>query len=92
MTPNHTGSALDIEISLAVASILDLNVTDGTDAYAQALNEGNALAASTRYRFSVMAPKFSSAGGSTALTYSLQVRTDGIIQDVVIDEIRYHIG
>jgi hypothetical protein len=85
LAPNHPGSYWDIDISLATASIVDLRVTDGTTAYSQALWDEASLTAGRRYSCSVLVPKASVAG--TALTYSLRVRTDGIIQSLCIDEV-----
>jgi hypothetical protein len=84
-TPNHNGATLDIDISLATGSIVDLRVTDGTTAYSQALWDGASLTAGQRYSCSVLAPSMTDSG--TALTYSIRVRTDGIIQSLIIHEV-----
>lgn len=83
-TPGASTNYLEVQISLATASILDLRVTDGTTAYSIALNNGVALNASQLYRFDVLCAH---VAGSTTLTYSLRVRTNGVIQNLVIREV-----
>lgn len=87
IAPLHLGSVWDVSISLATASIVDLRVTDGTTAYSQAMLDGATLTAGTRYNFSVAVPKQTDAATPVALTYSLRVRTDGIIQSLIVDEV-----
>jgi hypothetical protein len=85
-TPNHQGAVLDIDLSLATGSIVDLRVTDGTTAYSQALWDGASLTAGQRYSCSVLAPRQTDAATPKTLTYSIRVRTDGIIQTLTIHE------
>jgi hypothetical protein len=87
IAPNHQGAVFDCEISLANASIVDVRVTDGSTAYSQAILDGASLTAGTRYSFSFLAPKQTDAATPLSLTYSLRVRTDGIIQSLIVDEV-----
>ena len=87
VAPIHPGSFFEVTISLATSSIVDVRVTDGTTAYSQALNSAVALTAGQLYSFTFAVSRFSSVGGATALTYSIRVRTDGIIQTLIVDEV-----
>lgn len=85
ITPNFQGAVLDIDIVLTTASIVDLRVTDGSTAYSQALWDEVSLTADRRYSTTVLAPAFTDTG--TALTYSIRIRTDGIIRSLIVDEV-----
>ena len=80
VTPHDTASALRITVALAVSSVLNVYATDGTTAYTWGLNQSVALNAGDLYTFSF--------GCSSSLTYTLRVETDGIIQTLLVDEIR----
>lgn len=79
--------ALRITVSLATGSVFDLRVTDGSTAYTQHLNAGAALTASCLYTFTVGARRYSTQTGTTELTYSCRVATDGVIQTLFIEEV-----
>ena len=85
-TPTSPGALIRIAVSLATGSVFNLHVTDGTTSYTQKYNGGTALTAGQRYTFTDLWPAANSSG--TALTYSLQVATDGIIQSLVVDEVQ----
>ena len=85
-TPTSPAAFIRIAVSLATTSVFQLLVTDGTTAYTQTYNNGTALTAGRRYGFTDLWPQANSSG--TALTYSLQVATDGIIQSLVVDEVQ----
>ncbi len=76
-----------LQISLATASVVNLRVTDGTTAYTQNLFNGDSLVASRLFTCQFMVAATSSLSGTTALTYSIQVATDGVIQTLIIDEV-----
>ena len=87
LTPSDHASAWRIQIALTTGSKVDLRVTDGTTAYSQTLNNDTALTAACLYTFTVLVASTSSLSGTTALTYSLRVKTDSIIQTLIVDEV-----
>lgn len=87
LAPNHNGSCFRVAVVLTTASVFNFTVTNGTTGYTVGLNNSVALAAGDMYIFEFPAPKFSSLGGSTALSYNFQVETDSIVNMLVVDEI-----
>jgi hypothetical protein len=83
--------ALRITLALATTSIVDLQVTDGSTAYSLAINDGNAITADLLKTYEMPARCYKSqpyTEGTTAkLSYSLRVRTNGIIKICFVDEI-----
>lgn len=79
-TPETPGSsAFRVTVALAVASVFNVRVTDGTDAFTWGLNESVALNAGDLYTFTF--------GVQKGLSYNFQVETDGIIQFLLCEEI-----
>lgn len=87
LTPSNDASAWRIQICLTTGSKVDVRVTDGTTAYSQTLNNDTALTAANLYTFTILVASTSSLSGSTALTYSLRVKTDSVIQTLIVDEV-----
>ena len=87
ITPGPGASAWRIQIALTTGSKVDLRVTDGSTAYSQTLNNDTALTAACLYNLSAMVSNTSSLTGTTALTYSLRVKTDSVIQTCIVDEV-----
>ena len=86
-TPGPKCSALRVTVSLATSSVFDVRVTDGSTAYTIHLNGGTALTASCYYTFTFGVRATSTSTGSTALTYSFRVATDGVIQTLFVEEV-----
>ena len=84
---SESASAIRITVSLATSSVFDLRITDGSTAYTLHLNEGVALTASCLYTFVVAARRYSSQTGTTELTYSNRVATDGVVQLLFVEEV-----
>lgn len=87
ITPSGKASAWRIGICLSTGSKVDVRVTDGSTAYSQTLNNDVALTANCFYTFTLPVAATSSAGGATALTYSIRVKTNSVIQTLIIDEV-----
>lgn len=87
ITPGSECSAWRIQIALTTSSKVDVRVTDGTTAYSQTLNGDTALAANCLYTFVVLVSKTSSLAGTTAMTYSMRVKTNSVIQTLIVDEV-----
>ncbi len=84
--PSPLANAWRITISLATGSVLDVYVTEGTNAYTQHLNGGVSLTAGQLYTFTFGVSR-TTQNGSTTLTYQLRVATDSVIQTLFIDEV-----
>ena len=84
--PSPNAAAWRITICLTTGSVLDVYVTDGTDAYTQHLNSGTALTASCLYTFTFGVSR-TKQDGSTLLTYQLRLSIDSVIQTLLIDEV-----
>ena len=80
VTPHDTSSMLRVTVVLAVASVFNVQTTDGTTAYTWGLNGSVPLNAGDLYVFEFPC--------SSLQTYSFRVETDGIIQTLLVDEIR----
>lgn len=87
ITPSGDAAAWRIQIALTTGSKVDVRVTDGSTAYSQTLNNDVALTAACLYTFTILVASTSTIAGSTALTYSLRVKTDSIIQTLIVDEV-----
>lgn len=87
LTPGPGATAWRIQIALTTGSKVDLRVTDGSTAYSQTLNNDTALTAACLYNFTVLVSNTSSLSGTTSLTYSLRVKTDSVIQTLIVDEV-----
>ena len=74
-------------ISLATGSILNVSITEGTNAYAIKLNGGTALTAGIWYAFDICLSQHLTVDTTKAITYSLQVATTGVIQHVEVWEL-----
>lgn len=85
------GVALRLTIALTTGSKVDIRVTDGSTAYSQTLNNDTALTAGCLYVFEFGARRYSSqpyTDGTTAeLSYSVRVKTDSVIQTLLLEEI-----
>lgn len=79
LTPTNQRSAMRVTVSLAVASVFNVTITNGTTEYTIGLNGGVALVASTLYTFSF------SCG--SAYSYNFRVATNGVIQHLLVEEI-----
>jgi hypothetical protein len=87
LTPTAQAAVWRIQIALTTGSKVDVRVTDGSTAYSQTLNNDTALTAACLYTFTFMVAATSSLTGTTALTYSIRVKTDSVIQTLIVDEI-----
>ena len=85
VTPSPNCCAMRLTICLTTGSKVDVQVTDGTTAYSQTLNNNTALTAACLYTFTfgVAATK----DGTTALSYSIRYQTDSITQILLLDEV-----
>ena len=88
LTPSDHASAWRMQIAVATGGIIDLRVTDGTTAYSQSLFDGAALTAGRLYTCQFLVSSTSSLSGTTALTYSIRLQTDSVIQTLIIDEVQ----
>jgi hypothetical protein len=79
LRPNCGRSAMRVTVSLAVSSVLNVTITNGTTKYTIALFDGAALPASALRSLTF------SCG--SAYSYNLQVATNGIIQHLLVEEI-----
>ena len=77
---------LDVWVSLATSSVFNLTRTDGTTAYTIGLNESVALQVGDLYRFSVACNPTDQGGDQ--LTYDFQVETNGVIQTLVVYQVK----
>ncbi len=84
-------SAIRVTVCLATASVFNLRITDGTDAFTIGLNASAALQAGDLYTFTFGARRYKSqpyTDGTTAeFSYNFQVKTDGVINLLFVDEI-----
>lgn len=76
--------ALRITVALAVQSVVNLYVTNGTTAFTWGLNGSVAVGAGDLKTMTV--PVMASTG-TADLTYTLRVESDGVIQCCIVDEI-----
>lgn len=84
---SESASALRVTVCLTTGSVFNVRVTDGTTAYTQSLNGGTALTAACIYTFTFGVRRYSTGTGTTELTYSFQVATDGVIQTLFVEEV-----
>lgn len=80
-------SACRVTVCLATASVFNVYVTDGSNAFTMGLNESNALNAGDLYTFTLGVCKYSSDTGTTALAYNFRVETDGVINYLRVEEV-----
>lgn len=83
-----SASAIRVTVVLAVSSVFNFTVTDGSTAYTVGLNASAALNAGDCYTFVFGARRFNSQpNGSVELTYNFQVETDGVIRMLFVEEV-----
>lgn len=80
----HCGK-LAVAVSLATASVLNLIVRTGVTVVTTKLNDGEPVPAGKLYEFFVGVRSKTDAG--VAITYALQVATDGAIDYLLVDEL-----
>lgn len=85
VTPTPNCCAWRLSMSFATTTKVDIRVTDGTTAYSIHLFANADCTASCEYTATIAVA--ATSDGSTALTYSLRVQTDSVIQKLIIDEI-----
>ncbi len=86
VTPTQ-GAVFRLTISLAVASVVNVTITDGVNTIVSALDNGRTIAASRMHTFVMdVNPVETNSGTETALLYNFQVAIDGIIQYFVVTE------
>ena len=79
LTPGRRG-AFRITVAVTTASVFNVSATDGTTTHVWGLNGSVALQAGDVYTFTI--------GCDPSLSYNFQVETDGVIEVLVVDEIR----
>ena len=79
-------SALRITICLTTTSKVDLRVSNGTTAYSQHLFANADCTAGCVYTCAFGVRRFAN-NGTTLLTYSIRLQTDGIIQTLNLEEV-----
>ena len=84
---SDSASAMRVTVCLSTSSVFNVRVTDGTNPHTQSLNGGTALTANCLYTFTFGARRYSSQTGTTELTYSFQVATDGVIETLLVEEV-----
>lgn len=84
---SESASAVRVTVCLTTGSVFDVRVTDGSTAYTMHLNGGTALTAACLYTFTFAARRYSSQTGTTELTYSFRVATDGVINYLLAEEV-----
>jgi hypothetical protein len=88
ITPAKNASCWRVGICLSTSSKVDIRVTDGSNAHSQVLNADVALVATAYYTFTFPVAAVSTLTGSTAMTYSLRVQTDSVIETLIVDEVQ----
>lgn len=84
---SESAVALRVTVCLTTGSVFNVRVTDGSTAYTMGLNASAALNAGDIYTFTFGARRYSSQTGTTELTYSFQVETNGIINMLFVEEV-----
>lgn len=91
LTPRNATAALRVTVCLATTSIFDCNVTDGTTAFTWHLNGGTSLTGGCIYSFEIPASGLAATQTQTtspkALVWNFQVETNGVIQELEVDEV-----
>lgn len=77
--------ACRLTIALTVSSVLNVTVTDGSTEHKWGLNESVALNAGDLYSFFFPVMDNDS---SNDLTYNFEVESDGVIEQLIVDEIQ----
>lgn len=88
ITFSPNASLCRLYVVLATASVMNYYVTDGTTAYTVGINNSVALPAGDGqlFYFPVSRTDDGTSTG-TLLTYNFRVETDGIIRQIIVDEI-----
>ncbi len=81
-------SVCRVTVALTTSSVLNVTCTDGSTTHKWGLNASDALNAADLYTFS-FAVRASATGlaGGAALTYDFEVETDGVIEQLLVDEV-----
>lgn len=84
ITPKYGAGIFRVFINLAVASVVNYTVTDGTTAFTAGLNSSVAIGAGddAGFDFSHMG-----SGLGATYTYNFQVETDGVIRQIRVYEL-----
>lgn len=86
--PSRRATRWRVFVVLATGSVFNYRVTDGTNAFTVGLNGSTALNAGDAYSFEFDVENSTDGSESgTALTYSLQVETDGVIRQLIVTEV-----
>ena len=84
---SDSASTIRVTVCLATASVFNVVVTNGSTPFTMGLNASSALQAGDLYTFTFGARRYSSQTGTTELTYSFQVETDGVINYLLVEEV-----
>lgn len=89
MTFSESAGAARVTIALTTSSVVNVTCTDGSTTHKWGLNASGALNTGDLYTFSfgVSASDDGTSDG-TGLTYNLEVETDGVIEILLVDEIK----
>lgn len=78
------GAVISVTVALAVGSVLNLTCYDGSTTHKWGLDKSTALQAGDLYTFHFLGLPAKADG--TALTYNLEVETDGDVEILVVTE------
>ena len=79
ITPKQGAVRARVTVALTTSSVVNVTATDGTTTHAWGLNASAALNAADIYEFEF--------GTAPALAYNVQVETDGVIEQLLWDDI-----
>lgn len=79
LTPYETASTMRVTVVLAATSVLNYTVTSGATTFTCGLNGSVALNSGDVYSFTFAC--------RSAYTYNFQVETDGVIRQLLVEEI-----
>ena len=79
LTPRGGSVRARVTVALTTSSVLNLSATDGTTTHVWGLNASAALQAADIYEFTF--------GTDPALAYNVQIETDGVIEQLLWDDL-----
>ena len=79
ITPRQGSLQARLTVALTTGSVLNVTATDGTTTHAWGLNASAALQAADLYEFEF--------GTDPSLSYNVQVETDGVIEQLLWDDL-----
>lgn len=88
IAPTTAFATFRVTVALATASVLNMTETpSGGTKKTYGLNGSVPLAANDEYEFNIQVVKFSTLGGTTAMSYDFEVETDSVLNKLIVEEL-----